>query len=83
MLLVLYLGLLPTALAYLCYCTGMARCRTPVVGLVASMIEPLLAALLAALLLGEQVSATMTFGCALLMAAMVLLWRRERAEGAP
>lgn len=82
-LLVLYLGLLPTALAYLCYCTGMARCRTPVVGLVASMIEPLLAALLAALLLGEQVFATMTFGCALLMAAMVLLWRSERAEGAP
>lgn len=77
-LLILYLGLLPTALAYLCYCTGMARCRTPVVGLVASMIEPLLAALLAALLLGEHVSGVMTLGCVLLIAAMVLLWRSEQ-----
>lgn len=81
-LLIFYLGLLPTALAYLCYCMGMARCRTPAVGLVASMIEPLLAALLAALLLGEHVSATMMSGCLLLIAAMVLLWRAERAQQA-
>jgi len=79
-LLVRYLGLLPTALANLCYCSGVARCRTAIVGLVASMIEPLLAALFAALLLGEQLSATMALGCALLMAAMVLLWRSERTE---
>ena len=80
-MLVVYLGLMPTALAYLCYCTGMARCRTPVVGLVASMIEPLLAAALAALLLGERVSPTMTAGCALLLGAMVVLWRSERGAG--
>jgi DME family drug/metabolite transporter len=76
--LVLYLGLLPTALAYLCYCSGMARCRTPVVGLVASMIEPLLAALLAALVMGERVSPVTMAGCALLAGAMVVLWRGER-----
>ncbi len=78
-LLVLYLGLLPTALAYLCYCTGLARCRTPAVGLVASMIEPLLAALFAGFLLGEHLSGTMMSGCVLLIVAMVLLWRAEQA----
>ncbi len=77
-LLVLYLGLLPTALAYLCYCTGLARCRTPAVGLVASMIEPLLAALFAGFLLGEHLSGAMMSGCVLLIVAMVLLWRAER-----
>jgi len=77
-LLIFYLGLFPTALAYLCYCTGMARCRTPAIGLVASMIEPLLAALLAAVLLGEHVSGAMIAGCVLLTGAMVLLWRAER-----
>lgn len=77
-LLVIYLGLLPTALAYLCYCSGMAKCRTPVVGLVASMIEPLLAAGLASLFLGERISPSTAVGCALLMGAMVLLWRSER-----
>ena len=81
-LLVAYLGLLPTALAYLCYCSGMAKCRTPVVGLVASMIEPLLAALLAALFLGERISPSTAGGCALLMGAMVLLWQSERTPPA-
>lgn len=81
-LLVLYLGLLPTALAYLCYCAGMARCRTPLTGLVAAMIEPLLAAGLASLLLGERISTATAGGCVLLMAAMVLLWHCERKPAA-
>lgn len=78
--LILYLGLMPTALAYLCYCAGMARCRTPVVGLVASMVEPFLAALLALVLIGEQVTPATMAGCALLVAAMLLLWRGEKAS---
>jgi DME family drug/metabolite transporter len=76
--LVVYLGLVPTALAYLCYCAGIARCRTAVTGLVASMIEPLLAALLASLLLGETVLPITAAGCAILLAAIVLLWQGER-----
>lgn len=75
---ILYLGLLPTALAYLCYCRGMAKCRTPVVGLVASMVEPVLAAFLAALLVHEAIVPVTWVGCLLLMGAMVLLWREER-----
>ncbi len=76
--LLVYLGLVPTALAYLCYCAGIARCRTTVIGLVASMIEPLLAALLASLLLGEKVLPLTAAGCALLLVAIVLLWQGER-----
>ncbi len=82
-LLVLYLGLLPTALAYLCYCAGMARCRTPVTGLMASMIEPLLAAGLVSLLLGERISTVTAGGCVLLMGAMVLLWHCESKPAGP
>jgi DME family drug/metabolite transporter len=80
--LLLYLGLLPTAMAYLCYCAGMARCRTPVVGLVASMVEPFLAALLAFALIGERVTPATMAGCALLVAAMMLLWRAEKTWAA-
>ncbi len=71
----LYLGLVPTALAYLLYCAGMARCRTAACGLVASMIEPGVAAGLAFLLLGELLSPWEVLGCTLLFAAMLTLWR--------
>lgn len=71
----LYLGLVPTALAYLLYCAGMARCRTAACGLVASMIEPAVAAGLAFLLLGELLSPWEVLGCTLLFAAMLTLWR--------
>ncbi len=76
--LLVYLGLGPTALAYVLYCTGMARCRTANVGLVASMVEPALAALLAWLLIGELLSAQELAGCLLLMLAMVALWHGEQ-----
>lgn len=78
LVLVLYLGLLPTALAYLCYCRGMAKCRTPAVGLMASMVEPGLAALLAVGLLGEGIARTTGVGCVLLIGAMMALWQQER-----
>ena len=76
--LILYLGLLPTALAYLCYCWGMAECRTPAIGLVASMVEPVLAAGLAALVLGEVIAPMAGAGCLLLLGTMVILWSTER-----
>jgi hypothetical protein len=64
-LLLVYLGVGPTALAYICYCAGMARCRSAVVGLIASMIEPALAAVLAVLVLAL---------------AMAILWWSEQRE---
>lgn len=73
----LYLGLGPTALAYLSYCSGMARCRSAVVGLIASMIEPGVAAGLAILFLREVLSAWEVMGCVLLSFAMLTLWLEE------
>ncbi len=76
--LIAYLGLGPTALAYVLYCAGMARCRSAHVGLVASMIEPALAAVLAGVLLHETLTLVQFAGCLLLMLAMVVLWQGER-----
>jgi drug/metabolite transporter, DME family len=69
-----YLGLVPTALAYVCYCTGMARCRTAVAGLVASMIEPAVAAGLAYAILHDSLTLAEGAGCLLLALGMVTLW---------
>ena len=74
----LYLGLIPTALAYYLYCTGMARCRSASGGLVASMIEPAVAAGLAVLFLREWLSLQELAGCVMLFAAMLVLWREEQ-----
>lgn len=75
---ILYLGLGPTAFAYALYCAGIARCRTANIGLIASMLEPAVAAILARLLLGEVLTTGQTTGCALVMAAMVILWKSEQ-----
>jgi DME family drug/metabolite transporter len=80
----LYLGLVPTALAYLLYCAGMARCRTAAGGLVASMIEPAVAAGLALLFLREWLSFQALVGCLMLFGAMLVLWQEEqRLKAAP
>lgn len=71
----LYLGLVPTALAYVCYCGGMARCPSAMTGLVASMIEPAFAAALAFFLLHEALSSLQMWGCAGLLGAMLVLAR--------
>ncbi len=82
--LIIYLAVVPTALAYICYCAGIARCRSTAVGLTASMIEPAIAALLALLLLGERLSAVETAGCLLMAVSLVVLVAAEaRATIAP
>jgi drug/metabolite transporter, DME family len=77
-LLLLYLGLGPTALAYFCYCSGMARCRNAISGFIATMIEPMVAALLALVLLGENLAAPEMAACVLLLMSMGVLWQVER-----
>lgn len=76
--LILYLGVGPTALAYVIYCSGMARCRSSSVGLIASMIEPGLAALLAWAVLSERLGPIEMLGCAMVTGAMVVLWWSQR-----
>lgn len=81
--LVTYLVLGPTALAYVAYCSGLARCRSASAGLVASMVEPGLAAILGWAILGERLTPGQALGCALITVAMLVLWRAEhRAQPA-
>jgi DME family drug/metabolite transporter len=78
--LVCYLALGPTALAYVAYCTGMAQCRSAGAGLVASMVEPGIAAVLGWALLGERLSSGQALGCALIVFAMIWLWKAEHRQ---
>lgn len=73
----LYLGLFATGGAYLAFTTGIRLCRSSTSGLVASMIEPAIAAALAATLLGEFLRPMELVGCLAVIAAMVLIWRAE------
>lgn len=78
-----YLGLGPTALAYVCYCAGMARCRSAVTGLIASMIEPAVATGLSFLFLNETLTAWQALGCLMLLTAIVMLWLDEQKSSVP
>ena len=77
--LVLYLGLGPTALAYVCYCIGIAGCRSSLVALIASMIEPAVAAGLAIWILSDSPTVAEAAGCTFMMIAMLVLWQSERS----
>jgi drug/metabolite transporter (DMT)-like permease len=78
--LLLYLGLAPTALGYLAYCSGMARCRSANVGLIATMVEPAIATVLAWLLLHEKLLPGVWAGCFMVSVAMLLLWWSEQRK---
>ena len=77
-LLLIYLGIGPTALAYICYCHGMARSRSAAVGLIATMLEPAVATGLGVLLLHDNPTPLEIAGSLLLIAAMLILWLDER-----
>ena len=81
--LLVWLGLGPTALAYLLFAAGMARCRSAVAGLAATMVEPVFATGLAALVQGAGPGPGQAGGCALLLLAMVVLWRAEGGRCPP
>src|SRR5215216_3551462 len=74
--LLLYLGVVPTALAYVLFLTGM-RSITATVASIATLIEPLTSTVLAWLLFGEQLGPLGVFGAALLLGAIGLLYRGE------
>jgi drug/metabolite transporter, DME family len=68
-----YLGAVPTALAYICYFYGMQLSRTATSGVTATLVEPAVAVLLAAGLLGEHLSPTAWLGMACLPLAAIVL----------
>jgi DME family drug/metabolite transporter len=68
-----YIGLAATGGAYLAFTAGLARLPSAAVGLAATMIEPVFAACLAALFLGDRLSGTQIGGISLLLMALVTL----------
>ena len=73
-LVMLALALVPTALAYTCYFRGLHH-TSPGMGAVLALLEPLTAAVLAALLLGEQLGISGLVAGGVLGGAMVLTAR--------
>ena len=73
LLVLIYLGVVPTALAYVCYFYGMQLSRTATGGIAATLVEPAVAILLAAGLLGEYLSPAAWLGVACLLFATILL----------
>jgi DME family drug/metabolite transporter len=84
--LLLYLGLVPSALAYGLFLTGM-RSTPATVASVLTLMEPLTATVLAAVLFGERLGALGLVGGALLLCAILVLAlasgpkARDEAEG--
>jgi drug/metabolite transporter, DME family len=70
----LYLGLVPTALGYGLFYQGVQH-TTASEASVASLVEPLTATVLALLIFGEHLGALGLLGAALLISAMVFLYR--------
>lgn len=77
----LYLGLVTAALALLAFSWGAAR-LSPTALTVATLVEPLTAVLLAALLLGQSLSSTQWLGALLMLASIGALGRRDAQRAA-
>ena len=77
-----YLGVGPTAGAYAMFFAGLGSVRASAAS-IATLVEPLTAALLAAAVLGERLSARGLSGAALLVGAVVLLVVRPAPHDAP
>ncbi len=72
-MLLLYLGVVPTALAFGLFFWGM-REATATVASIGALAEPLTASVLAVLIFGEQMGTLGLLGAALLVGAMLLLY---------
>jgi DME family drug/metabolite transporter len=77
--LALFLGLVPTALAYLLFGRGLRRLASGEVATL-TLAEPLTATVLGVLVLGERPGALAVLGAALVLAGLVLLARSDREE---
>jgi DME family drug/metabolite transporter len=79
-LLLLYLGVVPTAIGYVLFTIGM-RSTLATVASILTLVEPLTAAVLAWLLFDERLGPLALIGAALLLGAVVLLAREPRTVG--
>lgn len=78
-LLLLYLGLVPTALAYVLFLMGM-RSTPATIASIVTLLEPLTATALAWILFGERLGPPGLVGAALLLSALVALARPARLK---
>jgi len=78
LLVVLYLAVVPTAVAYLLFARGLKRLPAPTVATL-TLAEPVVAGTLGIVVLAEPVTATRALGAVLVLAGlMVLAWRPLR-----
>ncbi|MEP7357604.1 MAG: EamA family transporter, partial [Anaerolineales bacterium] len=80
--LVLYLGLVPTALGYALYLRGL-RTTTATVSAIIALVEPLVSTAVAVSLLGERLSATALLGGLLLLGSVTYLYRSAGKRADP
>ncbi|MFI9453892.1 DMT family transporter [Amycolatopsis sp. NPDC052450] len=73
--LVVYFGVVPTALAYAAYFRGLEGAH-PVLAALSALLEPLTAALLSMVLLGERLGAVGWCGAAVLIAALAVAYSK-------
>jgi DME family drug/metabolite transporter len=76
-ILLAYLGIVPTALAYILYVVGLRSTAVGVAG-VLTLIEPLAATLLGVVVFGDRLGRPGAVGAGLLLGAVLLLAERER-----
>ncbi|MGZ3714825.1 MAG: EamA family transporter, partial [Ktedonobacterales bacterium] len=76
-LLLVYLGVVPSALGYALFLTGM-RSTPATVATIVTLLEPLTATLLAWVFFGEWLTALGVFGALLLLGALVVLSLSQR-----
>ena len=81
-MLALYLGAFPTALAYILFARGLRR-LTPGEAATLTLAEPLTAAALGAIVLGERPGALAVAGGTLVLLGLVALSLPQRSGGAP
>jgi DME family drug/metabolite transporter len=77
-----YLGAVPTALAYALFNVGLSSVRATTASVIALM-EPVTAAVIAVVFLGERMTALATVGTIVLMTAVVILARAEHGGALP
>lgn len=77
--LILYVGLLPTAVAYTLFFFGMRSIKASTASIL-TMLEPLTATILAWIILGEHLAPAGLIGAFLLLTAMVVLYQGEKVS---
>lgn len=75
----LYLGVVPTALAYALYTSGLSRVPATAAG-IATLLEPLTATALGVVAFGESLGARGAIGAALLLGALLLVMAPTRGD---